>query len=218
MTSIPLYERFRPTCWAEVVGQDKAVAKIRKIAERSGVGGRAFWITGPSGSGKTTLARLIAKELKGAAVHEFKGPELFTADEVMEVDRAYTLNQRGLFALPTAVIINECHGLTGRQVRTLLGLLEPIPPSFVWVFTTTWAGQNWLEDAQIDASALLSRCVGGEPIRLTNQGLAEAFATRFRELAQAAGVDGKPPEWYLKQARECKNNGRALWERIENMD
>ena len=36
----PLHEQYRPMCWADVVGQDKALARIRAIAKR-GIGGRA---------------------------------------------------------------------------------------------------------------------------------------------------------------------------------
>jgi len=44
----PLYEKYRPQSFEDVVGQDKAIARIRQIASR-GVGGRAFWISGKSG-------------------------------------------------------------------------------------------------------------------------------------------------------------------------
>ena len=50
-----LYEKYRPQTFEEVLGQDKAVAKIRRIIDR-GWGGQAFWISGASGTGKTTLA------------------------------------------------------------------------------------------------------------------------------------------------------------------
>ena len=58
----PLHEQYRPTTWDDVIGQDRAIAKIRTVARR-GLGGRAFWIAGQSGTGKTTIARLIASDV-----------------------------------------------------------------------------------------------------------------------------------------------------------
>src|SRR5690349_20055174 len=49
-----LHEQYRPTQWADVVGQDKVVAKVQALAKR-GLSGRAFWVSGQSGSGKTTI-------------------------------------------------------------------------------------------------------------------------------------------------------------------
>ena len=57
-----LHEQYRPRSWSEVVGQDKAIAKVKLLAKR-GLAGRAYWITGQSGTGKTTIARLIAAEV-----------------------------------------------------------------------------------------------------------------------------------------------------------
>jgi len=57
-----LTETYRPSTWSEVVGQDKAIGKLRAIG-RNGFGGRAIWITGASGTGKTTLARIVAAEV-----------------------------------------------------------------------------------------------------------------------------------------------------------
>src|SRR5205807_1016746 len=59
----PLVERYRPTTWNEVVGQEKAVATLQRFARAGLLGGRNYWISGKSGQGKTTLARLIAAEL-----------------------------------------------------------------------------------------------------------------------------------------------------------
>ncbi len=56
----PLHEQYRPQAWDDVIGQGKAVAKIKALAKR-GLAGRAWWFTGQSGTGKTTLARLIAQ-------------------------------------------------------------------------------------------------------------------------------------------------------------
>ena len=57
-----LYEQYRPQGWAEVVGQEKVLAKIDRLRSR-GLAGRAFWLSGQSGTGKTTIARLIASEV-----------------------------------------------------------------------------------------------------------------------------------------------------------
>src|SRR5205823_2616234 len=61
----PLTEKYRPATWADVVGQQKTVERIRQLAERGGLTGRAFFLTGQSGTGKTTIARLIAQEVAG---------------------------------------------------------------------------------------------------------------------------------------------------------
>ena len=58
----PLHEQYRPQTFADVVGQDKALAKIDALRRR-GLGGRAFWLSGQSGTGKITIGRLIAAEL-----------------------------------------------------------------------------------------------------------------------------------------------------------
>ncbi len=57
-----LTEQYRPKTWADVVGQDKAIARIQALAKR-GLAGRAFWIAGASGTGKTTIARILAREV-----------------------------------------------------------------------------------------------------------------------------------------------------------
>ena len=59
-----LTEQYRPTTWAEVVGQDKVVQRVQTLAQR-GLAGRAYWLSGQSGTGKTTIARLIAAEVAG---------------------------------------------------------------------------------------------------------------------------------------------------------
>lgn len=60
--TMQLHEQFRPTTWADVVGQDKAIKQINQLRKR-GLGGRAYFISGQSGTGKTTIAKLLAAEI-----------------------------------------------------------------------------------------------------------------------------------------------------------
>ena len=57
-----LTETYRPTTWADVIGQNKIVKRIDTLRPR-GLAGRAYWISGQTGTGKTTIARLIAAEV-----------------------------------------------------------------------------------------------------------------------------------------------------------
>lgn len=153
---LPLYEQYRPHRFDDVIGQDKALARLATLRKR-GLAGRAYWITGQSGTGKTTIARLIAAEI----ADEFGTIEIdaqhCTPARIAELERSCRCRSFGKGG--RAIIINEAHGMTKAAIRQLLVTLERIPEHVVWLFTTTADGQESLFDDQIDAHPLLSRCV-----------------------------------------------------------
>ncbi len=208
-----LYEKYRPTGFDGVLGQDKAIHKIKLLIEH-GWGGRAWWLSGASGTGKTTLARIIASQgTDDWFVQEYDSADALTTAAIDEIDR--TMNLYGGGQGGRCFIVNEAHGLRKPIIRRLLGLLERIPSHVCFIFTTTKDGEAGLFDDNIDASPLLSRCVR---ISLTNQGLAKVFAEHCRQIATEENLNGKPLQSYIKLAQNCKNNCRQMLMAIESGD
>lgn len=205
-----LYEKYRPTKLSEVIGQTVAKRRIQ-VALRSGWGGKAWWISGPRGSGKTTLARIVARE--GADplfIQEYDSADCLTTDVLKHIEESmhYYGGARG----GRAYIVNEGHGLWCAQVRRLLGLLERLPSHVVFIFTTTSAGQKDLFGKQIDAGALLSRCI---TLELTTEGVRPLFSRRCQEIAAVEGLDGKPLSAYKELAERCEDDLRAMLQAVE---
>ena len=210
-----LTEQFRPTTWASVIGQSKAIATIDRLRQR-GLAGRAFWISGQSGTGKTTIARLIAGELASPEnILEIDGSELTDrrADEIAMRLRALPLFGRG-----QVVIINESHGLDKSAIRRLLKHTEAesIPSHACWIFTTTIEGGEIFSD-KTDSDAFLSRCTS---IPLSRRNLCDQFATAAVANCRSAGLlNGKPDEYYVQRAagylKKNGNNLRSLYQAAE---
>jgi DNA polymerase-3 subunit gamma/tau len=202
-----LYEKYRPTTWAEFIGQPKVVERLRRVTERAGWDRDAIWLSGGSGCGKSSAALIIARQVAtDLFIDELDGDKC-NVQAVRDLERVLGLSAPNSWRV---VIVNEAHAMSRQAVQAWLTLLERLPLHALIIFTTT---QEESVDLFGDFTApLLSRC---KVFTFTNQGLAQVFAKRAREIALAENLDGKPEAAYVRLVQDCHNNMRAVLQRIE---
>jgi len=202
----PLFERARPTDFAQAVGQDAIVKRLQALEQRQALGGRAYWVSGLSGTGKTTLGKIIASKIAseyGTTEVSVKQLDVKALDDWERSTRMRCIDGQG-----HALIVNEAHGLKPNTIYHLLDMLERLRDYCVVIFTTTNEGQAQLFEDNLDTAPLLSRCV---QLQLQSSGsdLELSFDLHVRKVAHAEQLDGKPIGDYLALARKYKHNLRA---------
>ena len=155
--SVSLYRKYRPQCFADVIGQKSAVDVLTNSILRDRVG-HAYLFSGSRGCGKTSAARIFAKALNCTSRNGFEpcGKCLncteITAGEsldVIEIDGASNNgvdNIRGLKENASLspfnsrrkiYIIDEVHMLSQGAFNALLKTLEEPPEHVIFIMATT---------------------------------------------------------------------------------
>jgi len=157
--SLALYRKYRPSIFADVIGQEHVTVPLSNALE-SGRIHHAYLFSGPRGCGKTSSARIMARSLnceKGPTPNPCgkcqsctdlvaNGPgsidviELDAATHGL-VDDARDLRDKAFFAPVKSqykiYIIDEAHQLGPGAANALLKVVEEPPPHVLFIFATT---------------------------------------------------------------------------------
>ncbi|MEQ1499886.1 MAG: DNA polymerase III subunit gamma/tau [Parcubacteria group bacterium] len=131
-----LYRKYRPSKFAEVIGQDHVV-KVLEAEAKSGETSHAYLFAGTRGTGKTSVARIFASAI-GTSKNDIY--EIDAASNT-SVDDIRSLNE-SVFTLPfeskyKVYILDEVHMLSKSASNALLKTLEEPPSHVVFILATT---------------------------------------------------------------------------------
>lgn len=153
-----LYNKYRPHCFEEVIGQPIPVRTLENAA-KSGKVANAYLLSGTRGVGKTTLARIFARAVMCTSEEhgidgcgECDSCRAFDSGnnpDFIEIDAASnngvdnirsligSLSLSPRMSRRRVVLIDEAHNLTGGAATAMLKALEEPPAHVTFILATT---------------------------------------------------------------------------------
>lgn len=193
---LPLFRKYRPQSFKDLVGQENLVKALTNAIELNRIA-HAYLFCGPRGTGKTSSARIFAKSLNCV-----EGPTVepcqkcascvditnATGMDVIEIDAATNRGVEGAEDLIAQVhyapvsgkykifIIDEVHMLTATAFNALLKTFEEPPENVIFILATT-------EPHKV-LETIVSRCQRFDFRRIT----VDDITKRLREISDIENI------------------------------
>lgn len=121
---IPLCEKYRASCFADLRGQDLAIDSL-KVFFKNFPHKKAMLLHGPAGTGKTSLAYALAQE-KNLEILELNASDLRNKDKLEQIIRPATQQQTLFDKKGKVILIDEIDGISVDRggLPELLALIE----------------------------------------------------------------------------------------------
>ena len=200
MTSQVYYRKWRPGCFADLVGQEHVATTLRQAIRQSRVS-HSYLFCGPRGTGKTTTARILAKAVNcldpqdGDPCNQCSICVSFNDERFMDTIEMDAASNRGIEDIREirdkvnfapvegrrkVYIIDEAHMLTDQASNAFLKTLEEPPAHVIFILCTTEANRI--------LPTIVSRCQRFDFRRLPS----ERIYQRLAEITEGEGVAVAP--------------------------
>ena len=200
MTSQVYYRKWRPGCFADLVGQEHVATTLRQAIKLGRVS-HSYLFCGPRGTGKTTTARIVAKAVNcldpqdgdpcnRCAICTSINTERFM--DTIEMDAASNRGIEDIRDIRDKVnfapvegrrkvyIIDEAHMLTDQASNAFLKTLEEPPSHVIFILCTTEANRI--------LPTIVSRCQRFDFRRLPS----DRIYQRLSEITEGEGASVAP--------------------------
>ncbi len=154
--NVSLYQKYRPKCFKEIIGQDVVVKTLVNSIKLNRIG-HVYIFAGPKGIGKTTIAKIFSKVINcenfnDDICNKCENCKIINENnttDILELDAASNsgvenirMILENLKFLPVNLkykvyIIDEAHMLSNNAWNALLKTLEEPPLNVVFIFATT---------------------------------------------------------------------------------
>ncbi len=172
MSEVALYRKYRPSSFADVIGQEPVIKTLESAIANNSIA-HAYLFSGSRGTGKTSIARIFARAAGASPndIYEMDAASNRGVDDIRALrDAVHTLPFDSKYKI---YIVDEAHMLTKEAFNALLKTLEEPPPHVIFILATTEEGKL--------PETIVSRCQSfrfKKPSHSTLQKLVETVAKK----------------------------------------